>query len=95
MEHVILINSCGAIKSMHNDKFDLGFLGSQTINRASDIRFDEGSQTWGIWFFVDGKFVQPSQTSHYGFDSYESARKKEVAVMNDSLKTGLPPTAIM
>lgn len=94
MEHVIVINPAGAVKSMHNDKFNLGFLGPQTIQRASDIRFDEASQTWGIWFSVGGQFVPPQQPTHCGFDSYETARIKEVEVMNESLKGGQEPTLI-
>lgn len=94
MEHVIVINPNGAVKSVHNDKFNLGFLGPQTIQRASDIRFDEDSQTWGIWFSIEGQFVPPQQPSHSGFDSYEAARVKEVEVMNEALKAGLEPTRI-
>lgn len=94
MEHVIVIGASGVVKAMHNDKFPLGFLGHQTIERASDIRFDTPSQTWGIWFNVGGEFVPPAMSTHQGFDSYESARDYEVRVMNESLKSGLCPTAI-
>ena len=94
MEHVIVIGPSGVVKSMHNDKFSMGFLGNQTIERASDIRFDSETQAWGIWFNVDGEFVQPARPSHSGFNSYESARDHEVQVMNESLKTGLCPTEI-
>lgn len=94
MEHVIVISPEGAVKSMHNDRFSLGFLGNQTIERASDIRFDEATQKWGIWFHVKGQYVPPQLPSHYGFDSYETARDHEVRVMNESLKSDLCPTRI-
>lgn len=94
MEHVIVIGPSGHVKSMHNDKFSLGFLGRQTIERASDIRFDADTQDWGIWFNVDGVFVPPSRPSHKGYNSYEVARDHEVAVMNESLRTGLCPTEV-
>ena len=94
MEHVIVIGPSGVVKSMHNDKFSMGFLGNQTIERASDIRFDSETQAWGIWFNVDGVFVEPAKASHKGYSSYESARDHEVLVMNESLKTGLCPTEI-
>lgn len=94
MEHVIVIGPGGVVKSMHSDKFPLGFLGRQTIERASDIRFSEEDQKWGIWFNVDGQFVPPAKTTHAGFDTYEGARDYEVRVMNESLKTGLCPTEI-
>lgn len=94
MEHVIVIGPSGVVKAMHNDKFPMGFLGKQTIERASDIRFDDESQAWGIWFNVDGVFVPPARASHKGYNSYEAARDHEVAVMNETLKTGLCPTAV-
>lgn len=79
---------------MHNDHFSLGFLGDQRIERASDIRFNNATQDWDIWFHVDGKFVQPQLTSHSRFATYEAARNHEVQVMNESLKTGALPTTI-
>ena len=94
MEHVIIIGTTGAVKSMHNDRFNLGFLGQQFIDRASDIRFNEVTQSWGIWFKVRGDFHPPALPSHYGFDSYETARQVEVRIMNESLKTGRCPTRI-
>lgn len=94
MNHVIIIRPDGVVTAMHNDQFPLGFLGNQTITRASDIRFDADSQTWGIWFFVDGEFVPPGQPTHYGFDSYEAARDKEVQVMNVSLSEDRCPLAV-
>jgi hypothetical protein len=94
MKHVILFDTSGGVKAMHNDSFSLGFLGTQRIERASDIRFDETTQSWGIWFFIDGRFVAPILLSHYGFDSYEAARNKEIQVMNESLLTGRLPTTV-
>ena len=94
MEHVLVIAPTGTVKSMHSDKFPLAFLGRQEIERASDIRFDSDTQKWGIWFRVGEEFVAPSRPSHYGFDSYETARQVEVRIMNESLKTGSCPTRI-
>ncbi len=94
MEHVLVIAPTGTVKSMHSDKFPLAFLGRQEIERASDIRFDSDTQKWGIWFRVGEEFVAPSRPSHYGFDSYESARDYEVQVMNRSLAGGVSPLAV-
>lgn len=91
MEHVIVISPVGAVKAMHNDKFPLGFLGPQSIDRASDIRWDEQHQSWGIWFNVDGEFIAPTAV-YAGFLTYEDARNFEVDVMNDCLKRGASPT---
>lgn len=75
---------------MHNDKFPLGFLGPQTIKRASDIRWAEDDQSWGIWFAVGESFTIP-EPEYAGFDSYETARDFEVAVMNEAAKQGMSP----
>ena len=85
MEHVINITPSGAVKAMHLDSFPLGFLGAQRIERASDIRFGEGTQTWGIWFRIDDTYITPSEV-YGGFNSYEEARAFEVAVMNEAMK---------
>ena len=94
MEHVIVVGQTGCVRSMHSDKFSLGFLGNQVIERASDIRFDNATQRWGIWFHIKGDFMPPALSSHKMFETYEGARNHEVRVMNESLKTGLPPTCI-
>lgn len=90
MEHVIAIGPSGQVKSMHSDKFSLGFLGTQTIDRASDIRWDESKQQWGIWFNVNGTFCEP-RMQYEGFDSYEAARDFEVGVMNECLREQMEP----
>lgn len=90
MEHVISIGVDGRVRSMHNDKFNLGVLGPQRIERASDIRFNEDTQQWDIWFVIDGEY-EPPAPPYRGFSGYDEARKFEVLVMNECLKTGLPP----
>lgn len=91
MEHVISIGADGNVRSMHNDRFNIGFLGPQKIDRASDIRFSDTEQSWGIWFNCGGVYVEPSR-EYAGFTSYDAARRLEVLVMNEALKDGLSPT---
>lgn len=91
MEHVVSIGPSGAVRSMHNDKFSLGFLGKQSIDRASDICWDEEEQNWGIWFNVGGTYEAPS-IEYSGFGSYEEARDFEVKVMNQCIQLEMPPT---
>lgn len=87
VEHVISISPSGVVKAMHSDKFPLGFLGAQKIERASDIRWAEHEQSWGIWFRIetDTLFTSPPEV-YGGFNSYEEARAFEVAVMNEAMK---------
>ena len=44
--HVIDFTPEGMAQAMHNDKFDLSFLGRQSIERATEIVFDEDYQQW-------------------------------------------------
>lgn len=90
--HVIDISATGRVEAMHNDSFDLGFLGPQSISRASDIRFDESSQKWGIWIVDNGEYLAPSDALK-GFRSYESARQFEVSILNVLRLNGTPPAS--
>lgn len=66
----------GTVEAMHRDRFDLGFLGRQSIHRASDIRFNEDAQSWDIWLAKGDTFVPVEQAT--GFESYDDARRMEV-----------------
>lgn len=94
MELVVSISPNGGVRSMHDDRFPMGFLGPQRITRASDIRWNEEEQKWEIWWYVRDDefegFVEPSEPYRY-FSSYEDAREFEVAIMNCSLRTGYHP----
>lgn len=71
----------GGVEAMHRENIlDLGFLGDQSIRRATDIRFDDKTQTWGIWPAAPqaGDFLPPP-VGGSGFKSYEEAREAEVA----------------
>ncbi len=91
MEHVISIGPSGLVKAMHNDSFPMGFLGQQSITRASEIMWDDMAQYWSIHFNIAGTFVAPTE-EYSGFDSYHEARDFEVAVMNECMKQQLQPT---
>ena len=94
MELVVSVSPEGEVRSAHNDRFSLGFLGRQRIERASDIRWDEDSQTWGIWWYHNtddfAGFVTPAEPYSY-FKTYEDAREFEVEMLNCSLRTGFHP----
>lgn len=92
MEHVINFGNDGAVVAMHNDSFDLGFLGAQSIKRASEILWDEEAQKWSIHFADrDGTIDSLTNKEYKGFAEYRVAREFEVAVMNHAYLMGLPP----
>lgn len=77
---VIDFTSEGGVEAMHRENIlDLGFLGKQEITRASDIKFDSATQTWGIWV-ADGQggYHAPPKYAD-GFVGYEDARSVEIA----------------
>lgn len=95
---VIDISTEGVVKGMHRDEFNLGFLGRQKINRASEIKFNDRSQKWEILVPVEyGPHMTPV-TPEYElvaecgyFDSYNTAREFEVRWMNECRIAGVPP----
>lgn len=66
----------GRVQAMHRDVFPLGFLGKQTIKRASDIQHDAETDTWAIHVAVGDQFVPVAGAS--GFPTYDAARRMEV-----------------
>jgi hypothetical protein len=77
---VISIDASGACASLHNDNFDLGFLGDKKVYRQSDIVFNEESQKWDI-VYLDGA-ERKQHAILNGFKNYEEARQSEVAWLN-------------
>lgn len=82
----------GTVEAMCREGvLDLGFLGRQTISRATDIRFDAETQTWEIWPAVNGQFVRLERDSARGFQQYEEARNAEVAWLERCRLNDLDP----
>ncbi len=75
---VIEFTESGEVTAMHRDSFSLGFLGKQSISRASEIMFNEDTQRWDIHLASpeNGTFF-PTPAS--GFVGYNEARDVEVA----------------
>lgn len=88
---VIDFTDTGEVEAMHRDAFDLGFLGMQDIQRASDIRFHVPSQTWAIHLREGDSFVQVPPSWLSGFPSYETAREFEVKFLEQCRMLGLDP----
>lgn len=102
---VIDIRTNGTVEAMHRENvIDLGELGPQEIVRATDIRFDTDTQTWGIWpreytsslarvaDREDGFYPPPCQHAD-GLPSYEFARQVEVSWLEACRLRDLEPTS--
>lgn len=95
MELVIDFNSNGSVQAMHSDKFDIGVLGPQSVERASDIRYDSSpeAQTWTIYLAdPEGPFVEVEEAR--GFKHYEEARKIEVRWLNGCRLLSIDPLSV-
>lgn len=99
--HVIDIGIDGTATAMHNDKIDLSFLGKQEITRATEIKFCEDCQKWGIFLpkkwdeslTKEGEFSVMVDDAARNFDTYEGARKVEVAWLNASRLANVSPSS--
>lgn len=81
----------GAVEAMHRDRFNLGFLGKQSIKRASEILFDEETQAWDIHIAVGSEFILVEDAK--GFADYDEARKMEVRWLEYCRLHDLEPTS--
>lgn len=97
--HVIDFKPDGSVEAMHNDKFDLSFLGKQSIQRATEIVFNELTQSWSIrvpnqfrWFTP---ILNPNGLGVFeasiGFSTYEEARSAEVEWLNECRLQDIDP----
>lgn len=85
--HVIEFTPQGTVHAMHNDKVDLSVLGKQSIERATEIKFCDECQTWGIYLpepaaAGEMQFKYVVDDSALGFKTYEGARQVEVEWLN-------------
>lgn len=77
----------GEAQAMHVDGFDLGFLGNKKVQRATEIKFDEDTQQWGLYLPIESQLPGDTQAFRpvaeaQGFPSYEVAREAEVLWLN-------------
>ncbi len=82
-ELVIAIDGDGTVNALHMDGFDLGFLGDKTIQRQTEILFDEKNQCWDIHYIVTsipGDIIRHEALN--GFAGYDEARRFEVMWVN-------------
>ena len=91
----ISFSADGTVQAMtREDLFPLGFLGKQRITRASELKFNEHTQDWGIHLATDveGEFADPVDGAT-GFPTYEAARKAEVSWLEHSRLLNISPTS--
>jgi hypothetical protein len=91
---VIDITPAGEVSAMHREQFPLSFLGKQSIRRASEIKFDEGTQKWDV--HVPGMMVHDAESwiaieDARGFASYDVARKFEVRWLEECKLASVHP----
>lgn len=80
---VIEVGTTGVVRALHSDKFDLGFLGPKSIERQTEIRFNEDVQKWDIHYLITGGYGDTvNAPSLNNFEGYEEARKFEVLWVN-------------
>lgn len=87
----------GEVNSMHVDTFDLGFLGNKSVQRATEIKFDEDTQLWGLYLPLEGQLPGDTQAFYpvveaQGFPTYEVAREAEVLWLNVCRSKGEEPS---
>lgn len=79
---VITFSGTGEVSAMHRDEMPLGFLGKQEIKRASEIKFNDGTQLWDVELPTGTKVhdadVWATTAPATGFRTYNGARKFEV-----------------
>lgn len=87
----ISFSETGEVNALHRDEFNLAFLGSQEIDRASDIRFDAETQRWGIHLRTKDGFVEQPPPHLAGFLSYDTARQFEVRFLEQCRMLSIDP----
>lgn len=95
--HVIDFNPDGSVEAMcREDVIDLKMLGPQSITRASDIRYEDGSG-WAIWLADPDNpfnFLPPTTPSQRGFRTYDAARRVEVSWLEYCRLHGVDPRSL-
>lgn len=91
---VISFSDTGEVSAMHRDNFDLGFLGNQKIERASEIIFNETTQLWDIYLMKGPGIRLPYLTNHAkGFPTYKAARDIEIAWLEKAALLDVDPVS--
>lgn len=82
----------GHVESLHMDAFDLGFLGQKATYRQTDIVFDSDTQLWNLEYLMNGGGRYLSECLN-GFQTYEEARRIEVAWLNNCRLLSVEPAS--
>ena len=86
-EMVFSFNPNGCVIGLHFDEFDLGFLGNKEVYRASEIFFNENTQSWSVKLPQQDKPFEVCTD----FDSYDEARNFEVLWLQECMKVQTDP----
>lgn len=87
---IIRVDRYGTVRALHYDDMDLGFLGPKQIGRASEIMFNDQTQSFYVEFpqLKDGA-RQPGFVC--GFKGYDDARAFEVMLLETCAKNHVNP----
>ncbi len=89
---VVNFSATGMVTAMHRDAFDLGFLGKQSVSRASEIKFNEDTQLWDVYLPVDYHRMQwHAIDAACGFAGYNEARQFEVKWLENCALNSVEP----
>ena len=95
-ELVIEIGCTGKVQALHSDKFDLGFLGPKSIERQTEIRFNDELQKWDIHYLIPGGYGDAVNVpAMNNFEGYEDAREFEVRWVNACRLHSIPPECVI
>lgn len=86
---IIDFTADGQAQAMHRDEMDLNFLGHKSVERATEIKFNEATQKWDIQLPLHGEWI--TVPHGHGFASYDGARKTEIAWLDMCRLEGVSP----
>lgn len=96
---VISFKEDGTVEMMQDDNINIGILGEQHIRRATEIRWNQGTQSWDIELLLynDGSDTVRETLvplGGAGFAAYSVARAAEVRWLSLARAAGVEPASI-
>ncbi len=86
--NTVVIHKNGDLEFIYADGHPGLETGGVTINRASDVEWDNKSQLWQIWFRKPWSYLLGKVRWPEGFKTRKEALDKEVEILESLLRTG-------
>jgi len=77
----LMIDTNGNVHSLYTDLIDLSQLGKMKVSRASNVEFDNDTQTWSVKLASTGEVISPPE----GFKTRPEALNFEVKYLQDRM----------